>query len=154
MYVDSGVLLKLYVPEPESDAAQRAVARTDELVCSELLLAEFQSAISRKRREGQIDMKPADEFMAAFRRDVADGAISIVKLNSSAIEAAMKLLAKMPDDIPLRTLDAIHLGVCFENKLFPLLTTDAVMLKAAKHLRIPVVELPVEATAPRRRKNS
>ena len=138
MYVDSSVILKLYVPESASDDAQRAVADAQEVVCSELLLAEFQSAISRKRREGQFDADTAHDFMAALRRDIDSGAIETVKLDSSAIEAAVKLLARTPEGIPLRTLDAIHLAVCLENRLFPLLTNDLVMAKAAKWLKIPL----------------
>lgn len=141
MYVDSGVLVKLYVPEPESDAVQRTIANAVDVTCSELLLAEFQSVLSRKRREGQIDAYAAAESMAALRRNIEEGEIGIVKLDSSTIEAAVKLLAKMPDGIPLRTLDAIHLAVCLESKLFPLFTTDGVMSKAARHLKIPLVEL-------------
>jgi predicted nucleic acid-binding protein len=152
MYVDSGVLLKLYVPEPESDAVQQTIANAVEVTCSELLLAEFQSALSRKRREGQIDAYAADQFMAALRRNIEEGAISIVKLDSSTIEAAMRLLAKMPDEIPLRTLDAIHLAVCLENKLFPLFTTDGVMSKAARHLKIPLIESSIKSVSPKHRK--
>jgi len=148
MYIDSGVLLKLYVPEPESDAVQQAIADAVDVTCSELLLAEFQSALSRKRREGQIDACVADEFMAALRHDVGEGSISIVKLDSSTIEAAVKLLAKMPDGIPLRTLDAIHLAVCLENRLFPLFTTDGVMSKAARHLKIPLIEPSAKSAPP------
>jgi predicted nucleic acid-binding protein len=79
--------------------------------------------------------------MAALRRNIGAGDLEIVKLDSSTVEAAVKLLAKMPDDIPLRTLDAIHLAVCLENRLFPLFTTDGVMTKAARHLKIPLREL-------------
>ena len=75
MYVDSGVLLKLYLPEPESEAAQQTVATAVDLTCSELLLAEFQSALSRKHREGQIDTYAAVESMAALRRHIEQGAI-------------------------------------------------------------------------------
>jgi len=149
MYVDSGVLLKLYVPEPDSDAVQQTISIALEITCSELLLAEFQSALSRKRREGQIEAGAADEFMAALRRNIEEGDINIVKLDSSTIEAAVKLLAKMPDEIPLRTLDAIHLAVCLEHKLFPLFTTDGVMTKAAKHLKIPLIESSVKPASPR-----
>lgn len=138
MYVDSGVLLKLYVPEPESDAVQQSIANAVDVTCSELLLAEFKSALSRKRREGQIDAYAANQFIAALRRNIGEGSIGMVKLDSSTVEAAVKILAHMPDDIPLRTLDAIHLAVCLENKLFPLFTTDKVMLKAARHLKIPL----------------
>ena len=142
MYVDSGVLVKLYVPEPESEAAQQTLTGAVDVTCSELLLAEFQSALSRKRREGQIDAHAAVECMAALWRNIEAGEIGIVKLDSSTITAAVKLLAGMPDDIPLRTLDAIHLAVCRENHLFPLFTTDGVMAKAATHLRIPLIGFP------------
>ena len=87
----------------------------------------------------QIDAYAADQFIAALRQNIGEGSIGMVKLDSSAVEAAVKLLAKMPDEIPLRTLDAIHLAVCLENKIFPLFTTDRVMVKAAKYLKIPLL---------------
>jgi predicted nucleic acid-binding protein len=140
MYVDSGVLLKLYVPEPESDAVQQSIANAVDVTCSELLLAEFQSALARKRREGQIDAHAATQCLTALRRNIGEGSIGVVKLDSSTVEAAVKLLAHMPDEIPLRTLDAIHLSVCLENKIFPLFTTDKVMLRAAKFIKIPLLQ--------------
>ena len=151
MYVDSGVLLKLYVSEPESDAVQQTIADAIEVTCSELLLAEFQSALSRKRREGQIDAYAVDKFISALRNNIKEGSLDIVKLDSATIEAAVKLLAKMPDEIPLRTLDAIHLAVCLENKIFPLFTTDGVMSKAAKHLKIPLIESSIKSASPKHR---
>lgn len=152
MYVDSGVLLKLYIPEPESEAAQQTISAAVDVTCSELLLAEFQSALSRKRREGQIDAHAAAQSMAALRGNIEQGAIGLVKLDSSTIEAAVKLLAQMPDAIPLRTLDAIHLAVCLEHRLFPLLTTDGVMATAARHLDIPLLALPLKSTPPRHKR--
>ncbi len=140
MYVDSCVVIKLFVPEPESDDIQQIINEAEDLTCSELLLAEFQSALMRKRREGQFDASTAEEFMAALRKNIEDNSIQLVKLDSSTIEFAVKLLEMMPESIPLRTLDAIHLSVCHENKIFPMFTTDKVMLKAAKHLDIPLAE--------------
>jgi predicted nucleic acid-binding protein len=141
MYVDTGVMVKLYLPEPDSEAVQQAMTDVADVTCSELLLAEFQSAVSRKRRERQIDAYAAGEVVDALRRTIAAGEIGIVKLDSAAIEAAARLLARMPDEIPLRTLDAVHLAVCREHHLFPLFTTDGVMQRAAIHLRIPLVKL-------------
>ncbi len=41
----------------------------------------------------------------------------------------------------LRSLDAIHLATCLAHQVFPLFTTDKVMLRAAQHLGIPTEEL-------------
>lgn len=141
MYVDSGILLKAFVAEPESDAVQAVLATAEDVTCSELLLAEFQSALARKCRERQLDAFAANACMMELRRTIGDGAINMVKMESSTIEAAVKLLSTLAGDIPLRTLDAIHLAVCLEHKLFPLFATDGVMVKAARHLKIPLVAL-------------
>ena len=47
MYVDTSVIAKLYFPEHGSELAQRVASSEGELVCSELLIAEFASVASR-----------------------------------------------------------------------------------------------------------
>lgn len=137
MYIDTSALAKLYIPEPESEAVQKAV-EGHTLVSSELVIVEFTSVIARKLREKAISKKEAKEVLELFHSHVQDGVLETVKLESSVLAAAAKMLFDCPASIPLRTLDAIHLGACKGHSLFPLLTLDKVMLLSACYYGIPI----------------
>ncbi|HRU00985.1 MAG TPA: hypothetical protein P5239_04715 [Victivallales bacterium] len=96
-------------------------------------LLNFSRQIMRKRREYQFCATTGEELIAAFRRKIEECSIDLFKIDSSAIDATVKLLASIPDEIQLWTLDAIHLYICSENKIFLLFTTGKMMLKAAKN---------------------
>ncbi len=135
MYIDTSALAKLYIPEPESEAVQKAV-EGHALVSSELVIVEFTSVIARKLREKAISKKEAKEVLALFHSHVQDGVLETVKLESSILAAAAKMLLDCPASIPLRTLDAIHLATCKEHRLAPLLTLDKVMFSSGSQLAI------------------
>jgi predicted nucleic acid-binding protein len=140
MYIDTCAIVKLYFPEPESAAVQKAVLGCS-LVSSEIILTEFASAAARKVREGSVSRADAEEALALLRSHIDSGSLETVKIETSAFDAAIKMLFASPPNIPLRTLDAVHLSVCREQSLFPLLTLDKVMLSAAAHFKIPVLSV-------------
>ena len=55
------------------------------------------------------------------------------------LSSAGKLIEKLSGNIGFKTLDAIHLATCLEYSLFPLFTTDKVILAAAKELKIEII---------------
>lgn len=130
MYIDTSALAKLYIPEPESEAVQKAV-KGHTLVSSELVIVEFTSVIARKLREKAISKKEAKEVLALFHSHIQDGVLETVRLESSILSAAAKMLFDCPPSIPLRTLDALHLATCKEHRLSPLLSLDKVMLSVS-----------------------
>ena len=51
VYLDASALVKLFVPEEESDALNQALAGLTDVIVSDLALSEMASALSRRTRE-------------------------------------------------------------------------------------------------------
>ena len=56
LYVDASALVKLYLPEPESDDLNRALSGRRDLVGSDMAVTEIVSSLARRRRKGEIDV--------------------------------------------------------------------------------------------------
>lgn len=141
MYVDASVVAKLYFPEADSDLAQRVVSDEMELVCSELLITEFASVASRKHRDKDITARQQDRVQKLFGQHVDEGYLSLIPLTNEELALASDLIRRCQNRAALRTLDAIHLATCIGYSQQPLLTTDRVMITAAKHLGVRLREL-------------
>lgn len=141
MYIDTCVAAKLYLPEPGSDAVQRLASKEDRLISSELLITEMASLLCRKAREKHIDRHEQQEVWDLFVGHVTAGLWTLYPLGNLELRAAADVIRECQDSVPLRTLDAIHLSVCRTYQIFPLCTTDQVMLRAAKVLGIRVQKI-------------
>ena len=53
-YVDASALVKLFVPEPESDDLNQALAGLTDVIVSDLALTEMASALGRRTREERL----------------------------------------------------------------------------------------------------
>lgn len=141
MYVDTCMVAKLYFPEAESDAVQQRVSATRNPGCSELLLTEFASIASRKQAESAITARQHTRVLREFSGHVEQGHWGLLPCTRDELVAAADVIRRCQGAARLRTLDAIHLATCLSHRLFPLFTTDRVMLQAAQHLGIPTEEL-------------
>ena len=143
MYVDSAILIKLVVREPDSLFYVDLLDQARGLRGSELAVAECRSALERKRRQGEVDAATA---LAAWRRLGAywraNGGLALCPVTRSVLDEAAELLAACVPAVPLRTLDAVHLATCRLQAAAPLVTNDRVMRLAARHLGIPLTDLP------------
>jgi uncharacterized protein len=122
-YLDSSVIVKLAVEEPESAALRRYLRRRRPLVSSALARAEVARALL-----------PLGD--AALRRghDIIAG-LELIRINDRILTAAGALL---PEE--LRTLDAIHLATAQQlgGDLHRLITYDARMRTAAETITYPI----------------
>ena len=123
MYVDTSVIAKLYFPEHGSELAQRFASSEGELVCSELLIAEFASVASRKRREKAITVRQQNQVLRLFNQHVEEGALTLIPLANQELALAADLFRRCQNQVALRTLDAIHLATCIAYSQLPLLTS-------------------------------
>lgn len=142
MYVDTCVVAKLYFPEPESDAVQELVSDADVLVCSEILITEFASVASRKHAGEQITARQQTRVLTQFSRHVEEGYWRLLACSRDELNKAADLIRRCQGRARVRTMDAVHLSTCLRYQVFPLLTTDGVMLQAARYLKIPTVAIP------------
>jgi len=130
LYVDSSALLKRYVDEPDSDAAE-ALLRSD----PSLLTARHTIVEVRRNLARLLTQSDAVAARKAFAEDL--GVFSIVELDEVTCEAA----AGISEMTGVRTLDALHLAAAQRvgGSAVPVLTFDVRQAQAARGLGLTVV---------------
>jgi predicted nucleic acid-binding protein len=137
MYLDTSILLKLLVTEPDTDFFQDAL-QGSYLSSSELVATELWSALLAKERSRAISSRHRQAAWAIFNDQVRDRYIVLHPLSSVLLKKANHVLERCHPAVPLRTLDAIHTAACDLSQDFPFCTTDRRMRDAAAMMGIPV----------------
>ncbi len=130
LYVDSSALLKRYVEEPDSEAAE-ALLRSD----PSLLTARHTVVEVRRNLARVLDERDAGEARTAFMADLE--ALSLIELDADTCEMA----AAIAEVVGVRTLDALHLAAAQRagGDAVPFLTFDVRQAQAARALGFTVV---------------
>jgi predicted nucleic acid-binding protein len=127
VYLDASALVKLFVPEAESDALNQALAGLADVIVSDLALTEMASALGRRTREQLLTREEAQRLY----REAA-------KLHASSHQAeltppihrrAERLMLSLT--IPLRALDALHLATALNAEAATVVTLDPRLREAA-----------------------
>jgi predicted nucleic acid-binding protein len=139
MYLDTSVLVKRYVAEPDSDHVDEVVVGFT-LVSSELALGEVWSALLAKERNKALSETMREKAWKAFLDDVDEGVLRLIPLDGVMIREANEIMLRVHPHVPLRTLDAIHLATYGAVITGPIFTKDKRMLAAAKLLGFATVE--------------
>ena len=123
VYIDSSALVKLVVPEPESDALRAELARWDRHVSSALARVEVVRACAR-----------VDEKAGRIAEQVV-GALDLIALDERVLEEAALLRP-----VELRSLDSIHLAsaLLLGDALGVALVYDERLLEAMQATGLPV----------------
>ena len=137
MYLDTGILVKLLTPEPETAWFEREL-RGHTMTTSELALVEIKSALFAKERAKAISREQRVRAEAKLAELVDQEILQFRNLNNRVLKKATQVIESCHPDVPLRALDALHVASCDLAQEFPLCTTDARMHAAAKALDIPV----------------
>jgi predicted nucleic acid-binding protein len=137
MYLDTGILVKLLTPEPETAFFERELLGHS-LASSELALVEVKSALFAKERAGLITAAQRAKAEAKFAAMIADEIFKLGNLNNQTLRKATQIVQACHPKVPLRALDALHVATCDLAQDFPLCTTDARMHAAAHAMHIPV----------------
>ena len=125
--------MKWYVAESRSDDVEEYLRRVCPVYVSLLTKAEMRSVLARRKREGYIDAEIQGRVIATFEGDIAMGYLVLLPHTVESFLIAESLLGAHPS-IPLRTLDALHLGVMRSSGIATLATADRVMARAAEAL--------------------
>ena len=140
MYLDTAVLVKLLVREPDSDFYVRTVER--QIVwSSQIVVTECFSALLRKERERQIGAAHRRRAWAQVERDVAEHRLNLVTLTMEVLIRANGILAVCHPAVALRSLDAIHLASAERSQSWPICSNDGRMRLAASKLGLPLAPL-------------
>lgn len=130
MYVDASALLKRYIDEPDSAAAQTILGSDPHLVTARHTIVEIRRNLARL-------LPPADlvEAKADFAEDLAS--ISFIELDPTTCETA----AAIAEVASVRTLDALHLAAAQRagGTALPFLTYDVRQAQAARSLGFTVL---------------
>lgn len=109
MYLDTCVIVKLISHEPDSEAYDRLV-RGHPVTTSELAVAEVRSALFAKERTGRISRAARLAGWRLFQERVREGEFELLPLNRLVLERAGGIVEQCHPQVPLRTLDAIHVA--------------------------------------------
>ena len=123
VYLDASALVKLVIPEPETEALSAYVDRPVVLTSSSIARAEVMRTV---RPHGPAATVAGRSLLAQ---------LDLVQLDDELLELAAEI------DLPLRSLDAIQIASALElgDTLVALVTYDAEMARAAESLGLPVL---------------
>jgi len=130
LFLDSSAIVKLYVPEPGSAQVKARCEEADEIIVSVLVLPETLATLSRLRRAGKLRRS---EY-AAFKRNLVAALelATVVELSPAVMANAIACVEKLP----VRTLDALHVGAAMERSPDLFLTGDQRQFEAARGMAL------------------
>lgn len=137
IYVDTSTLLKWYVVEDASERVAAFVETNPALAISRLTLVEARCALKRRGRAFRRLRTESDAALESLRADVDAGLFTLFAVHDEDLSIADVLLESIRD-VPLRTLDSLHLAVIRRRQLRRLATSDRVLGKAARTLGVEV----------------
>ena len=130
LYVDASALLKRYLRESDSDAAETLLLSDPELTTARHAAVEVRRMLARQLSGSDLASARAD-----FARDWR--LMSVIELTEAVCEVA----SRIAESTGVRTLDALHLGAAQHAGAgqLPFLTFDVRQAQAARVLGWPVL---------------
>ena len=130
IYIDTSALAKRYLLERGSDAFDAFLQQCDDdCVISALGGTEFESVLQRLRRERLIDADYAEQARKDFLNDLQTALWVVRPFAPSNFPQAADLMRTL--DVPLATLDALHLATALDLGCRGIATSDRQLSQAA-----------------------
>ena len=141
MYLDSCILVKLLVREVDSEFYGRL---TDGQPVSSSMLAytEVWAALMAKERNQAISTELRRQAWRVFERHRLDDVFDLAALSGAVVRRANWIIERVHPQVPLRSLDALHLATADQLQDWPLITADQRMREAATLMGYPLAGLP------------
>ena len=109
-FFDTSAVVKFYHRETGTEWVESIFSDEEStIVISELTTVEFDSAVAKKIRTGEIEEHAGRQALRNFQEDCADRFL-IVPLDSKVIRKAKELINRHGSTFSLRTLDALQLA--------------------------------------------
>ncbi len=138
VYIDTSALAKWYLNEKNSDKFSAWIQEVDQPFISELTETEMRCLLARRRRMGELDRESETKIFSVFQNDVSAGHLLCPAMKAGCFESASHLIDCLPQ-VPLRTLDALHLSIAQQLRVEYIATADSVFADAAKELNFRVI---------------
>ena len=139
VYFDTSALAKWYLNEEKSQDVEQYIQEHGPVAISDLTVIEMRCLLARRRREGSIDLKMESRIFATFQEDIRQNFLICHPFPEGLTAAAVNLIS-VHLELPLRTLDALHLATAKEIQTDKLATADRIMIVAAKAMGLSVVQ--------------
>ncbi len=143
MYLDTAIIVKLLVREPDSDWFNRKLVGHP-LDTAELAQVEVRSALLAKERAGRITERERIAASEKFIAMIEDELLRLFPLDPAVLERAGHVQLACHPGIALRSLDALHVATCELHHCQALSTTRLRMRAACNHLGIPLLPARLE----------
>ena len=138
IYFDTSALAKWYLNEEKSQDVEQYIQGHGPVAISDLTVIEIRCLLARRRREGSIDVKMESRIFATFQEDIRHNFLVCHPFPEGLTAGAVNLVS-VHLELPLRTLDALHLVIAKEIQADKLATADRIMVAAAKTMGLSVV---------------
>lgn len=138
IYFDTSALAKWYINETRSDDVESYIQEHGPVAISDLTIVEMRCLLARRRREKNLTAGVESEIFATFQEDVRRRSLICHPFPADLAIGAVNLMTFL-SDIPVRTLDAMHLVIAKEIGADLLATADRIMAEAAEALSLKVV---------------
>jgi predicted nucleic acid-binding protein len=138
IYFDTSALAKWYLPEEQSNEVEKYIQEHGPVVISDLTVVEMRDLLARHRREGTLDPSTEIKVFATFEEDIRQRFLICHPLPEGLVTGAVNLLS-VHSEVPLKTLDALHLMIAREIQAKILATADRIMIAGAKAMGFSVV---------------
>lgn len=132
IYLDTGCLVKLYYPEPNSAAVVARVA--GRAMCyTPLHELELTNALNQKRFHGQATEAQVKAALALIQSDLASGVlVAPPTIWQTHFQSATQLSLSHTPVIGCRSLDILHCALAADLQASEFVTTDARQSRLAK----------------------
>jgi predicted nucleic acid-binding protein len=138
VYLDTSALGKWYLNESRSEDFAAWIQDEADVHISSLTVVEMRCLLARRRRNHELSSDMEQQVHATLQDDVAQGFLTLHPVENEHVMGAINLLTLLSNH-PLRTLDAIHLGIARRLGAARLATADAVMGGAAQALGLEAI---------------
>jgi len=138
IYFDTSALAKWYLNETRSDDVEEYLQQHGPIAISELTIVEMRCLLARRRREKNLTTNLEEEIFTTFQEDIRRRFLICHSFPANLAAGAVNLMVFL-GDLPVRTLDAMHLVIAKEIGADILVTADHVMADAAEALSLIVV---------------
>jgi len=138
-YLDTSALAKRYAPEAGSEVVDAIIDdKSNVIIIGNIAITELYSALSKKRRLGEISDK--DFLLAIYQveKDISENLYRFLEIDNQTIKATKILILTYTT---LRTYDSIHLALALElAELNPtIVTSDMVLFQVCQSEELRVI---------------
>jgi len=139
LYLDATALAKVYVPERDSAAMERALRGRRDLTVSELAVTELMAGYARSDA-GHRSRATAARLQVALHEDLDSGCLRRVELSAPTHRAAERLALTLGErKIAVGAGAALHLALAMTAGVAGVVTFDPALARACESLGLPAL---------------